>query len=287
MKANNDVTTLGFNFHKYVTTATTILFWIFISMTMIFLLAPLLIVVVLSFQAQAYGGWPPSELSLQWYMELPDRFETLGITDALWSSIELGLATGLISTAIGGMAAFAIVRRDFRYQSIIETFILSPLIYPWIVVGLSLLLMVSWVNSHLGLNITLSFWTLLAGHVVFTLPYPARTIAANLQNFSDSIEEAATNLGATELDVFVNITLPVIRPGIISGFIFVFILSFNQYIISLFLSDAGTDTIPLVLFTLFFNTSTAQLAAIATLLMSGILTLVFVTEYFVGISEYI
>lgn len=255
--------------------------------SLVFLLAPLAIVVILSFQGQAYGGWPPDSFTLKWYTQLPDDLQYLGVVDPLIVSLKLAIATGIVSTIIGGLAAFAVVRYDFKYNTTIQTLLLSPLIYPWIVVGLALLIFIGDLGRLFGVTIPLSFWTLLVGHVLFTLPYPTRTIGASLHNFPYSTEEAARNLGATEFEAYLHITIPLIRPGIISGFVFTFVLSFNQYIISLFLSGAGTKTMPLVLFSLFYNTSPAQLAAIATLLMGGVLTLVMITEYVAGISEFI
>lgn len=254
--------------------------------TIAFLLAPLVVVVIISFQSNAYAGWPPTDFTLEWYTGLSENLGYLGVGSALLTSLQLAVATAVVSTTVGGLAAFAVVRYDFKYSTTLETILLSPLIYPWIVIGLSLLLLIGRINDLLGLGIRLSFWTLLAGHVMFTLPYPIRTIGASLQNYNLSLEEAAQNLGATEFESYLRITLPLIRPGVVSGFVFTFVLSFNQYIISLFLSSANTDTMPLVLFSLFYNTSPAQLAAIATLLMSGILTIVLVMEYLVGISEF-
>lgn len=254
--------------------------------TVLFLLAPLLIVVVISFQESSYATWPPEGFTLAHYMALPDQLGFLGVGEALATSLELAIATGIVSTVLGALAAFAIVRYDFRFQTTLETVLISPLIYPWIVVGLSLLLFLNRIGSILGISIELSFWTLLVGHVMFTLPYPIRTIGASLQNYDHSLEEAARNLGATELESYLRITVPLIQPGLVSGFVFAFILSFNQYIISLFLSGSETTTMPLVLFSLFYNTAPATLAAIATLLMAGVLTVIFVTEYLFGISDF-
>lgn len=251
----------------------------------VFLLSPLLIVVIISFQSNAYAGWPPEGLTLKWYTELPSEIGYLGVPTALSTSLQLAIATGVISTTIGALSAFAIVRYDFRYKTTLETVLISPLIYPWIVVGLSLVLFISRLRAF-GVVIELSFWTLLFGHVVFTVPYPIRTIGASLQNYNASLEEAAQNLGATELETYLRVTIPLIQPGLLSGFVFAFVLSFNQFIISLFLSGPDTKTMPLVLFTLFYNTPPAQLAAIATLLMGGILAIVLVMEYVVGISEF-
>lgn len=255
--------------------------------TIVFLLAPLFIVIVISLQSNPYATWPPGDFTLQWYTTLPEYTSYLGVWAALLDSLKLAIATAVLSTSIGGLAAFAIVRYEFKYATTLETILISPIIYPWLVVGLAILLVIGKVNAMFGLGIEPSFTTVLAGHILFTLPYPIRTIGANLQNFPYTVEEAARNLGATEVDTFVSVTLPIIRPGVISGLIFAFVLSFNQYIISLFLTGPETKTMPLLLYSLFYNTSPAKLAAIATLLMGGILTLVMITEYVAGISKYV
>lgn len=254
--------------------------------TVVFLLAPLFVVVVISFQESAYATWPPQGFTLEHYLTLPETLGFLNIGGALSTSLELAIATGICSTALGALGAFAIVRYDFKYQTTLETVLISPLIYPWIVIGLSLLLFINRIGTALGMTIQLSFGTLLLGHVMLTLPYPIRTIGASLQNYNHSLEEAAQNLGATELESYLRITLPLIQPGLMSGFVFAFILSFNQYIVSLFLSGAQTKTIPLVLFSLFYNTAPATLAAIATLLMLGVLSVILVMEYLFGISDF-
>ena len=251
-----------------------------------FLIAPLLIVVIISFQQSAYATWPPEAFTLQHYAALPEQLGFLGVREALFVSLELAVATGIVSTTLGAMAAFAIVRYEFRYQTTLETVLISPLIYPWIVVGLSLLLFINRLGDALGVTIQLGFGTLLLGHVMFTIPYPIRTIGASLQNYDHSLEEAARNLGATELEAYARITLPLIQPGLVSGFVFAFILSFNQYIVSLFLSGSELTTMPLVLFSLFYNSSPATLAAIATLLMAGVLSVIGLMEYVFGISEF-
>lgn len=254
--------------------------------TVAFLLAPLVIVVVISFQQSAYATWPPTGFTLEHYLTLPEKLSYLHIDAALFTSLKLAVATGVCSTVLGALAAFAIVRYDFKYQTTLETVLISPLIYPWIVIGLSLLLFINRLGTLLGVSIQLSFGTLLLGHVMFTLPYPIRTIGASLQNYNLSLEEAAQNLGATELESYLRITIPLIQPGLMSGFVFAFILSFNQYIVSLFLSGSQTKTMPLVLFSLFYNSAPATLAAIATLLMVGVLSVILVMEYLFGISDF-
>lgn len=284
--ATSDDTSRYFRADWLVSRASSVGYRALVWSTIAFLLAPLVVVVIISFQKSAYATWPPKGFTLDHYTSLPEQLGFLGVESALYTSVELAIATGIVSTVLGALAAFAIVRYDFKYQTTLETILISPLIYPWIVVGLSLLLAINRLGDMLGITIQLSFWTLLVGHVMFTLPYPIRTIGASLQNYDHSLEEAAQNLGATELESYFRITVPLIQPGLMSGFVFAFILSFNQYIVSLFLSGPETTTMPLVLFSLFYNTAPATLAAIATLLMAGVLTVIGIMEYMFGISDF-
>jgi putative spermidine/putrescine transport system permease protein len=254
--------------------------------TVLFLIAPLAIVVIISFQEQGYGGWPPQQWAFDWYTALPGKVESLGLRESFVVSIEVAVATMLVTTVLGGLVALSLTRYDFRYSTALETLFLSPLIYPWLVTGFAILLVIGELNSLPGVQIRMSFWTLLAGHSIVTIPFPIRTILASLQNFDRTIEEAASDLGATELETYYRITLPLIKPGIVSGAIFAFILSFNQYIVSLFLSGTDTQTMPLRLFNLFYDSPPQQLAALGTILMAGILIVILFAERWFGISEY-
>jgi putative spermidine/putrescine transport system permease protein len=258
-----------------------------VAITVAFLLAPLFAVAVLSFQSNPYLVWPPESFTLEWYTSIPGNLGYLGLPPAVVASVRLAVATAIVSTVFGTLAAFGLDRYEVRYSTSIETLLLSPLIYPWLVVGIAILLLIGQINSLLGIGITLSFWTVLMGHVLVTLPYPARTVLANLSNFDHSLEEAAQNLGASELETYARITLPLIRPGAISGLLFAFILSWNNYIVTLFLTSTDLQTVPLLLFTLFRNNPPAQLAAIGTVFMMSIMIVVTIAEFTMGVSEYL
>lgn len=252
----------------------------FIAGAILYLLLPLAILFIISFQDTAYGGWPPEDLSLRWYESLPTALEHLDIYGALSISVLLAFACVIIATFLGGLAAIGIQRGDLPHSRTLETLFLTPLIYPWLITGFAILVV-------LGSLFSLSFWTLLVGHIVITLPFPVRTIGASLENYDTSIEEAARDLGATTGQTYRKITLPMIKPGIISGVIFVFLISFNNYIVSLFLSDVGTQTVPLVLFSILHNQPPQQVAVIGVILIGGQLALILFAEWYAGISKYL
>lgn len=286
MAATNDTTIID---SLPLDTAANWAYRLLVYAVILFAVAPLIVVVLLSFRPNPYGssifseGWP----SVEWYAKLPDLLSSLGFASSLSASLEIAVATTIISTCIGGIAAYAVVRKDFRYSSVLETVLVSPLVYPWLLMAIAILMGASYISDVFGVTISMSFWTLLAGHVLFTFPYPIRTIGAGLQNYDDELDEAARNLGATRFDTVRSITLPLLRPGILSGAAFVFILSFNQYIISLFLSGTSIQTIPLLMFNLIKAQSPPQIAVLGTLLMAGMVLITVVVEYVAGMSKYL
>ncbi|WP_137285464.1 ABC transporter permease [Halorussus salinisoli] len=248
----------------------------------IFLLLPLAIIPLISIGQNRYAVHLPQEFTLRWYQQLPRVFANFSFWEAVTTSLTIAVLTATISTIIGGLAAFGIVRHEFKYSTTLQTILISPLVFPWLLIGLGILLLVSRIPF-----IETSFWVLLIGHITFSIPYGIRTIGSSLENYDKSIDEAARDLGATKLETIRKVTLPLIKPGIVSSMVIIFILSFNMFIITLFLKGAGTKTVPILIFNLLRIVSPAVIAAIATVLMVGQLGLVLFTEVFVGISDYL
>jgi len=261
----------------------------FIYAVLAFLLAPLAVIVLVSFQSQPYPNWPLGSFTLEWYAELESVVMIYDFVDVVIFSTQLAFVNAFVATLVGGLAAASVVRYDFKYDTAIETLLLSPVVYPWLLIGFGILLLLQIVENNIPGQIQLSFWTVLAGHVLFSFPYTTRAVMSSLNNFNTSLEESAQNLGATELKTYFKITIPLITPGIMSGFIMVFIISFNNFIVSLFLTGSGSQTVPIVLFSLIrtSNNPPAQVAALGTLIMAGILSVVLASEYFAGISDYL
>lgn len=272
---------------SYLSRALSIGFSLFVAAAVIFLLLPIIIIPIISIGTSRFATGLPTEFTLEWYAAIPQTFAYFNIVEALVTSTAIAICTAVVATVLGGLAAFAIVRRDFAYDTALQTLLTSPLIYPWLIIGLGILLLIAELNAKMGFSIEMSFWTVLVGHITFAVPYPIRTIGASLENYDRSLDEAARNLGATELSTHLNITLPIIKPGIISGLVLVFILSFNMYIITLFLKGASVKTVPILIFSMFRVLSPVEISVLATILMAIQLTLIFVTEVTVGISDFL
>jgi putative spermidine/putrescine transport system permease protein len=245
--------------------------------TIAFLLLPIVIVVLFAFNPANYIAFPPSGVSLRWFEKF---FASREFMNALALSLELAATTFVLATLFGVSAALALVRGRVPFGGFIAAVFLSPLMMPAILTGLALF------QFYVLLDVGRPFWGLLVGHVVITVPYVIRTTVAVLANFDRSLEEAARNLGASPLITFREVTLPLIRPGVIAGGIFAFIVSFDQFPLSLFLVTPGRETLPIQLFNYLrydFDPTVAAAATVSILISVGV---VLILERTVGLQEY-
>ncbi|MEF2070314.1 ABC transporter permease [Consotaella aegiceratis] len=206
---------------------------------LIFILAPIAIIFVFAVNPTPYIKFPPEGFSLMWF----EAFFTSDVfMSALWLSIEIAVVSTMLATFIGSTASLAIARGNLPGAGLITAFVLSPLMLPAILTGLALF------QAYMLLDVGRPLWGLVMGHVLVTTPYVIRTTLAVLHNFDTRLEEAATNLGADPLRVYFEVTLPLVKPGVIAGGIFAFIVSFDQFPVSLFLIAPGSETLPITLF---------------------------------------
>lgn len=231
-----------------------------------FLILPTLIVVPMSFGESPFLEFPPTGFTLDWYRTY--------FSDPTWIqptvfSFQIALLVAVGSTVIGTVTALALVRGRPRYADALQLFVLSPVIAPNIVVGLAMFFFFA--ELHMIGNL----WAFVVGHSVLAVPYVVLTVSAALQRADPSLELAARGLGAKRLPTFFLITVPSIRSGIISGAIFAFIISFDEPVISFFISGVGDKTLPRRMFEDIEYTVTPTVAAVASLLigMSVILLL--------------
>jgi putative spermidine/putrescine transport system permease protein len=242
-----------------------------------FLLLPLVIVVVAAFNAGNYFTFPPQGFSLKWFANFFHRRE---FVQALWLSTELGVWTALASAVIGTMAAVPLVRGRFRGRDLLNAYVTSPLVLPQILTGVAML------QYFTLIGLGQSYWGLLIAHVVVTTPYVIRTVSATLYNFDLALEEAAQGLGASPLRAFFEVTLPIIKPGVVAGTVLAFAISFDNFTISLFLTSPKLTPLPIELFA-YLKYSFDPTAAAASALAIGItLGLMLVIARFMGLEEF-
>src|SRR6266446_2105996 len=184
-----------------------------------------------------------------------------------------------LALILGTAASLALARYTFPGRQWLNTFFMSPLIFPPIITGIALLQFF----STLGIRAT--FFTLMVGHTLITIPYVVRTVTASLQGLRSNVEEAARLLGANPWQTFWYITLPLIKPGLLAGGIFAFITSFDNYTISMWLKSAEETPLPLRIFFYIERIMDPSVAAVSGAMILFSIVLVIVTEKAVGLSR--
>lgn len=248
---------------------------VFSAFVMAFLLAPIVVVLIEAFNDSELMSFPPQGFSLRWFQAFFANAEFMG---SLWLSLQLALIAAAISTALGAMAGLALARSGARSASL-QTVLLSPLYVPRVLVGLALLLAFAW------LNISGSLLGLILGHVLITMPYATRTVVVGMRAVEPSVEEAARMLGATRVQTFRLVTLPIIRSALMSGFIFALIISFSDIYLALFISGPQSITLPLRLFTFMEWDQSPLVAAASAVQIVLILSVILVAGRLFGLSS--
>ncbi|KKD52297.1 MULTISPECIES: ABC transporter permease [Paenibacillus] len=249
----------------------------FSLLVFIFLLGPLLIISVTSFEPGTVLKFPPQGFSLRWYENI---FEVDLFMSTFKTSIVVSLLGNILALLIGMPAAYALSRFSFRGKDALNALFLSPLLIPGIVLGFTLLrylIIVYYLPVYAGL---------LIGHTVIMLPFIIRVIASSLSNFDFAIEEAALSLGAGRLETFFKVVLPNIRSGIIAAILIAFLESFNNVDISVFMTGPGFSTLPIQMLTYVENYFDPTIAAISVMLMILTGILMFLIERLMGLSYF-
>src|SRR6516164_3268001 len=204
------------------------------------LLAPLVVVIAVSFGPSAVFEFPPRGVTLHWFEAV---FASSTFVTAFFRvSLVVGLLAAALATVLGTCAALGLVRFRFFGREAVETFFLAPLLVPEILLGAALYLF------YARLAVQASIWTLLCGHLVICTPYVIRSVTAGLVGLDPRLEEAAMSLGATRLQAFFKVTLPLLRSSLLSGAIFAFIISFSDINLALFLSGPQSTSLPVHIF---------------------------------------
>lgn len=198
------------------------------------LLAPIIMVVVMSFTAGATLQFPPPGLSLRWYAEVwalltGPNAAIARLWESLAVSLQIAAATAIVCVLAGVPASYALVRLRFRGRSFIEELLGLPVVFPTVVLGVALLMLVSLSGLDLGMG------QIVIAHAIIGLPFMMRNCMAAMQGIDPVLQEAAKTLGASSVRAFVEIVLPLAREGIVSGALLVFIISFNEFTLSYFL----------------------------------------------------
>ena len=248
---------------------------IYTALVMIFLFAPIAILLVFSFNdSKSLSVF--SEFSFRWYRELFRDSETLG---AVRNTLVLAVSAALISTVMGTAAAVGIHKLKTRYlRAAMDTVTNIPMINPDIITGISLMLMFVFVGRLFGAATSLNFATMLIAHITFCLPYVILQVLPKLQQMDKSLPEAAMDLGCTPMRAFLKVEIPEILPGIVTGLIMAFTLSLDDFVISYFTAGNGFQTLPIRIYNMTKKTVTPKMYALATIIFFVILFLLLLSN---------
>lgn len=253
-----------------------LLFWVSLVAVLVFITMPIIVVLAASFSPTSEVTLNPLNWTLRWYGDLvhPRWLEPF------WLSVKIAVIVSVISGLAGLMAAYAIVFERFLKSDVVMSFLLSPLSVPQIVKGVAVVLFI----SQLGLQQFLGTEALIAAHVVLTLPFVTRMVAGSIANFDRGLDQAAQILGAGRFDRLRYILLPLIKPGLLSGVTFAFIISFNNIPLSVFLVRPGDTTLPIKVINHLEYSLDPVMAAVNVASMIFILAAIFIFEKIGGFS---
>lgn len=247
-------------------------FGIWTIIAFIYLYAPLIALVMFSFNAnRTVTIW--EGFSLQWYAK---AFANDDIQRALRNTVVVGVVATIASTMIATVTALIMVRgKTFRTKGLVSSTLMIPLVIPEIVTAIATLIFFAAISLNLGL------FNLIIAHIVFCIPFAYLPIQARLQSMDGTLEQAARDLYANDWRVFRRVTFPLLLPGIISGALLAFVTSIDDFIISLMISQPGTTTLPIYIYSMVRVGITPEINAISTMILAVSVVLVLVA-YFIG-----
>ncbi len=229
-----------------------------------FFYVPIISMIVFSFNrsrlATVWGGF-----STEWYGKL---FHNPQIFRAAWLSLEIALVSATFATILGTMAGIAMARfRRFRGRTLMSGFITAPLIMPEVITGISMLMMFILMAEWIGWPSSRGFTTITIAHITFSMTFVTTIVQARLSSMDLSIEEAAMDLGSKPWQVLKDVTLPVISPAILSGWLLAFTISLDDVVITSFVSGPGTTTLPILVWSKVRLGVTPDINALATVIV--------------------
>lgn len=241
-----------------------------------FILCPAVVVTIASFSSKAILTFPPDGYSLRWferaltYDDFREGFQN-GLIVTFWASC--------IALIIGTGFAFAIDRYNFFGKQTLETILLSPLVIPHFTIGLGLLILSA------GLGAGRGYWIVITAHVILVLPFVLRSVYVSLRNFDQRLELAASSLGAPPGRALLTVTLPLLLPGLFSGWLFAAILSFNEFTASLFVTAQRTQTLPVAMYNYVREFADPSMAALSVIYIASTALLLIVANMFFGLGK--
>jgi ABC-type spermidine/putrescine transport system permease subunit II len=233
-----------------------------VAMIYIFLLMPIIAVVIISFHPTSFPQFPPTGLTLDWYFEL---FTDDRMLRALLNSFIVSTGSAIFAGLIGTVTALGFARHNFRGESILSSIMLMPMLISPVIIGVAITIYFS------TIGIPKNRIYLVLGHSTIILPYVFILVQAQVYGLDESAEEAARTLGANKIETFLEVTFPMIRPGVLAGMLIGFVISFGEFTATQFWVTPGTETAPILIYSMLRTGLTPMINALATMLIISVL----------------
>jgi putative spermidine/putrescine transport system permease protein len=237
--------------------STRILLGLFCLLIAIWLLAPTLVIVPISFNEKKSLAFPPSGFSWQWYENF---FTNPEWSTSFFNSVKVAALVAVLATVLGTLAAFGLDRMKSAASGFLRALLITPMVIPGVVLAIGIYAV--YLDAHL-VGTTAGF---VLAHTMLAIPFVLIAVSASLEVFDKRLETAAASLGASRLTTFRTITLPLIAPGLLSGLLFAFVTSFDEIIVALFITSPYLKTLPVQIFTSITRDADPTVAAVGTIL---------------------
>jgi spermidine/putrescine transport system permease protein len=237
-----------------------------------YLFAPILVVIIASFNTTGLTSFPPAGFTVDWYRELLRDRDLLA---ALRRSLTIAVTTALLTASLATATAIGLRRLAPRWRRFLQAFFYLPIVVPGIVAGIAL---VFWFKR---VDVPLGYPSILLAHIVHAFPYALALVLAAFSTFDTRLEEASLDLGATPWHTFRRVTLPLIAPGVLGGMLLAFTLSFDEFVLTFFVTGGGITTLPLEIYNRIRFLISPVVNAVAAFVLLVSMTIVLVTQLLV------
>jgi putative spermidine/putrescine transport system permease protein len=250
--------------------------YVLVAAILLFVILPAIVVALAAFNDRAILAFPPQTWSFRWFIR---AFNYADFRKGFWNGLTVTAWASTLSLAAGAAFAYALHRYDFPFKRALEGVLLSPLVIPHYTIGLGLLMLAA--QSSVGRGFPL----VILAHVVLVLPFVIRSVFISLQNLDNRLELAAASLGAAPLRVLLTVTLPLLLPGVVSGWLFAAILSFNEFTATLFVASQATQTLPVAMYNYVREFADPTLAALSVVYIAVTATLLTLANACLGLGK--
>jgi len=255
-----------------------VVLWTIVVVNLVALAAPTLVILGASFTTGNIITFPPEGFSLRWYGKV---FGSVALRDAFVRSLWVSLVCTLIAVPAGTLAALALARYRIRFANALQLYLLLPFTVPLIGAGMGMLMLFG------EIGILGALWPVGLACCVINLPCMIWAVLASVNALDADLENAAANCGAPPLHAFCTVTLPAVAPGIITGALLMFVLAFNEFLVSLLLTDANTVTLPVSIYNSIRNIITPDLAAVSVVYVLVATAAIWLLDHFVGLEIFL